>query len=304
MIYNNYADKTYFCGRNASYKKADAICRRVKREFPVFSSEKTARYGNIKENQHLRNIFYYLCDITSEFKEYIKEKKSKKANFYREILGMKKNKLGTSNEMADVTLMALKMNGYKNPKKVDLYAYNPVKHRIRNLKHTTVITDYQKPEGYKPFNPKKDRHMRSKHLLFPEKLENKRDIMFVDSLSGFADYSQTAKEKYRYDKMSSFKLEPEERIGFVIQDEVNLTKKDMNYLSRVFPSLKMENPIDTQGEKTVKKGLTTREINKYRYDHNIKSKASSRRHHHEHVLHPPKETRMERFIEKIKSIFS
>lgn len=193
-----------FTSRSKLIKNADDICRLVIKEFPnTYSNTKLYNYHSIEKSPRLKNYRYYVSSLVDNARKYYNEPESISLKFAREIAVLKKQQIGNCAEMADATYMALKLNGYKDVKVINLYAYNPKTNKMRDLKHTTVGINFKLPKDYEyckyaGFNCE----ISPKYRIYPQ-----NDSIIVDSWAGFTEYGKNIKERYntRYDMIKLLK---------------------------------------------------------------------------------------------------
>lgn len=243
---------TAFTSRNMPIRMADSVMRRVRLEFPTYSGSKIKLCNNAEKNERVVKFIRFVSMFNEEFRLYYFFPGSARRSFYREILGMKKNKVGNCGELADATVLALKMNGYCDAKKVELCALNKKTGKIRRLDHYTTVVG---------LNGKKT----DSGFIIPN-----RDAIVVDSWAGFTDDTQGANQIYKNRSWSSsiaveknniIKLNDAETICFSEVPDNKITKEDFDYLIKVFPNLLLKNKCVKQVYYPDVRGLSRSEVN-------------------------------------------
>ena len=232
-----------FGARSLPYKKADAVCRRVMNEFPIVNSfTRLLKFSSITKSKSFGRVEEYLTDLTVKFRDYYDVENMSKY-FSREILGMKKHKVGNCNEIADATYMALKMNGYEDVKPLWLYAYNPKRKIMRDLDHVVVGINFRTPKGYK-YKDGDPIFMSPQHRIYPQK-----DSIVIDSWAGFTEYGRNLKNKYhrkelllglRKDTKVKPLLKTGEELCFVpVEPEERMPDNLIPFFRNLFPQLSL-----------------------------------------------------------------
>ncbi len=259
-----------FGNKSVDLKRADDICRRVRLEFPLYSTSKIKLYKNIDKNEKTKNFQHFISQFMEEFRAYYIEGTPPKIQYYKEILGLKKNKIGNCGEITDATILALKMNGYNKVKKLSLYAYNPETNSAHKIDHCVAGLNITPKKGYKTFNPEKDKHVEKKHLIFPDE-----NSIIIDSWAGFTDTPKNSELKYKTNNWccniqiseedntihNIFQLKENEKIGYLIEEEPKFKPSDIKYYVSVFPGLVIKNPLGQKGEQPADLGLTWHIVN-------------------------------------------
>ena len=200
---------------------------------------------------------------------------------------MKEHKVGNCAELADAANIALRLNGYKDVKILNLFAYNKKTKRLRDLDHTVAGIDFKLPEKYEycryiPFS----KNIETKYRIYPQK-----DSIIVDPWAGFSEYGKNATEKYNYrrDLIKGSKtypnyvlegetpLKPDEELCFVPVYGDNYIKQDLlpsygkEYYGLILP--KNRNKVDLSGAKPLIPfdGLSKCDVESYKIKYGLKS---------------------------------
>ena len=184
-----------FTSRSLALKQADDVCRRVMQEFPtVYSSTKLNRFSVLDKTREYVHFQNFVGRILGKYHSNYINAKTIDAQLQKEITGMKQYKVGNCAELADAVAIALKLNGYKNVKILNLFAYNKKTKKMRDLDHTVAGIDFKLPEDYKYCSYLQfSNDIEPKYRIYPQK-----DSIIVDPWAGVSEYAKNATEKYNY----------------------------------------------------------------------------------------------------------
>lgn len=289
-----------FTSRSLEIKKAGDVCRRVMNEFPIVNSyTRIFKFGSRTKNKSLDKLEDYLSVLTDKFRDYYDVDNLTKY-FSREILGLKKHKIGNCHEIADATYMALKVNGYEDVKPLWLYAYNPKRKIMRDLDHVVIGINFKTPDGYK-YKDGDPIFMSPKHRIYPQK-----NSIVIDSWAGFAEYGKNLKEKYnrkelilglRKDTEVKPLLKQEEELCFVpVEQEERMPDSLIPFFKTLFPQLSLKEYFGAKNPDILNmelEGLGIKSSELKRLKKKYRLKASN-----------PKPTVFEKIKEQTKKIFS
>ena len=239
----NQYSKPAFTSRSANLKKADDVCRRVMNEFPIVNSDtRLLKFSAIIKKLSFGRMEEYLSVLMDKFRDYYDVENLSKY-YEREILGMKKHKLGNCHEIADATYMALRINGYEDVKPLWLYAYNPRFKTMRDLDHVVIGINFRTPKGYKYKNGD-PMFMSPSHRIYPQ-----NDSIVIDSWAGFTEYGKNLKDKYNRKELSmalrkDTKVKPllksNEELCFVpVEQEERMPEMLLPFFKNLFPQLSL-----------------------------------------------------------------
>ncbi len=229
---NNYINNTpspSFKSRNISIRKADEICRNVRKEFPVLSNSKLDCFESAKKNPECKNFVDCVSTLISNLRTYYSPDNNY-VNTFRALAGMKKMRVGNCYEQALATSTALELNGYKNAQTYYLYAFNKEKNKIKDLDHIVSGININQPKDYKYWDGVET--IKPEHLITP----NKEGII-LDSWSGFADFSNNAFTKYKNEAYFSKNLEPGDKIVLIPQQKLDFSGSEIKHLTAEYPNL-------------------------------------------------------------------
>ncbi len=247
-----------FQGRNHSLKNLDDVCRRVIQEFPVVSNTKLHGYNKVSK---YKQYLFYTCDVMSDYRKYYKKSSNPKKMMYKELAGMKQLRIGNCAELADATLIALKLNGIDDTKLLHLYAYNKKTGKLRNLDHSLVGVNFKLPKGYKyhKWLPSEN-HIEPETRIYPQ-----RNSIIVDAWLGFSEYASVAGEKYKSNrtliqmnksgKRECFNtlLDKNEELCYVpLESYAKFKKRDYDYFGQTYPHIVLKKNVNNVGKKDVR----------------------------------------------------
>ena len=225
--YQSQTANLNFCSNKNKVKAADDICRMVMREFPVYSNTRLERFTR-SDSSLLYKLYSYTDSLISEIRGFCKQAKSPLDHYLRELDSVKKYRMGNCRELADITEMAFRMNGYKNAEAYNLIAYNPVTEVARDLDHVVVGVNLTRPIP-KPVNSAKEFYG----------LDN--GAIIVDPWLGHTIPERSASAIYKHDPSFSFKVGKDEIVVYSPSNSVDvgseLTKKDMLFFRHKYAEL-------------------------------------------------------------------
>ena len=277
---NNMYQQPTFTSRSASLRRTGDVCRRVMNEFPIVNSyTRLFKYGSRTKNKSLNKMEDYLSVLTDKFRDYYDIDNLNKS-FFREIIGLKKHKIGNCHEIADATYMALKVNGYEDVKPLWLYAYNPKRKVMRDLDHVVVGVDFRTPDGYK-YKEGDPIFMSPKHRIYPQK-----DSIVVDSWAGFAEYGRNLAERYnrkelilglRKDTKVKPLLKEGEELCFVpVEPEERMPESMIPFFKNLFPQLSLSEKLGAENSELLNiemegTGIKSSEIKRLKKKYKLKA---------------------------------
>ena len=277
-----------FTSRSLALRQADDVCRRVMQEFPtVYSTTKLNRFSVLDKTRKYVNFQNFIGRIVGKYHINYTNVDGLDAQLQKEISGMKQYKVGNCAELADAANIALRLNGYKDVKILNLFAYNRSTKKMRDLDHTVAGIDFKLPEKYEY----------CKYLLFSKNIEPKyriypqKDSIIVDPWAGFCEYGKNATEKYnsRRDLIKGLKtypryvlegetlLKPDEELCFIPVYEDNYVKQELlpsygkEYYGLILP--KNRNNVDLDKAKPLIPfdGLSKCDVESYKIKFGLKS---------------------------------
>ena len=220
----------YFRSRNISIRKADEICRRVHKEFPVYSNTALETFNNAERKPDCFNFISYVSSQISELRNYYSISNEPSVNVFKMLPGLKKTRVGNCYEQASATCAALELNDYKDASTLYLYAYNPKTNIIKDLDHVVAGVNVKLPKNYKYWNGIDN--VEAEHLIKPN-----NDAIILDTWSGFADYPNQAFVKYQSGKYISEQLEEGDKLMLLPQYKLNLSGTEKKHLTALYPKL-------------------------------------------------------------------
>ncbi|MCR5265331.1 MAG: hypothetical protein K6E29_01900 [Cyanobacteria bacterium RUI128] len=241
---NYKKENVSFTAKNPTLKEIDDIRRLVNREFSTYLGTKLAGFSNIHRN---RKISDFSGDMIENTRRYYLDAETSNKKLYRELYAIKHNKTACCAEYSDAAYVALRLNGYENVERMNLFAFNPVKGTMRDLDHTVVGVNFEIPKNYEYcpswiLNSKKGPD--PKYRINPN-----RDAIILDAWVGITDYAKEIKATYCNHRgliknankntphNKTLLLEGEELCYVPIKDGVDLTQKDLSYLNGAYKDL-------------------------------------------------------------------
>ncbi len=232
MINNYYNKSSYtptFTSRNRNVRIADDVCRKVNKEFLVFSNTRLNQFESCNSDIRLLRYKEALGDIINMFRFYYCQE-SFPQQIFKMLDGMKLLKAGNCEEFANATYLALKMNGYNNASVLYLYSYNPKTKNIVDLDHVVTALNFKLPSGYKFIDPEKAPKL--KNLL---KLNN--ESLILDAWAGFADSGAGAIRKYKTNIVLPEKVGSDDKILALPLKRPKLDEEEVEFLKYKYPGL-------------------------------------------------------------------
>ena len=217
MINDVKYNQQSFQARNREIKDVDKVCRQVRLMFPVVSPTKLDSF----ENRSLFTDFIWKKDKQLG---QIRAKQRKAINlkdfFDIPFDLMKKERVGNCGELSLATLIGLKLKGYKNCYRADLYALNKETQNYRDIDHQVVII--------------LNKQFTKENLNGAESLGkfDKKNII-VDPFIGKTDYFFNMKQEYVKSNLFEAGLGENEILACRIED-MNIGEEDLNKLQKYF----------------------------------------------------------------------
>ena len=220
-----------FCSRNREIKMADGICRRVMREFPVYSNTKIER-NNISQHSSIHyKLSSYAGNMVSEMRGYLSQQASKTIAKIKQVGLIKQIKVANCGEMADITYTACKMDKKKNVELLTLGAYNRKAKTVRTFDHTVVGLNFSE----------KSRVDNGDGVL--KIYSNDRKGIIIDSWLGMTDYASNLSSKYKNNQhLFNGVLKDGESICYITIKPVEYKRSDIAVLKNMYPELTKKKP--------------------------------------------------------------
>lgn len=220
-----------FQSRNASVRKADNVCRNIRKEFPVYSNTAMDRFVTINKTPASRKIYSAVSDLIEKLRNYYNDDE---VSIIKMLAGMKKAKVGNCFEQSTVANLSLQLNGFKDVRQGFLVAYNPKSNNIRDLDHTIAVTNLKIPKNYK-YATFSDENLTVSQLIKPD-----NNSIIVDAWAGFADNAGNSVARYKSDVALSSPLEEGEELRLILYPDIKLNNSDKKFLQAKYPGLVLE----------------------------------------------------------------
>lgn len=230
-------EKSYnpaFTSRNKAIRTADLICRKVNKEFPVFSNTRLDAFNKCDSNIQMYRLRNAVSDVVGLLR-YICNDIPEQLQAVKLFSCMKTLKSGNCDELAIATYNTLKLNGYKNVRNCWLYAYNPKTKEIKDLDHTVTVINLKLPENYK-FHISENSDVKKRELLKPD-----NTTIIVDTWARFADFASNAFTKYKNTVHLYEKPSENEKILLLPLRENKSFSKTEAFLKYKYPDLLLKN---------------------------------------------------------------
>lgn len=217
MINSVKYNQQSFQARNSEIRDVDKICRQVRLMFPVISPTKL---NSFKNHDYFLDFIYKKDDILNQIRA-IQGQAPNIKDFFDILFNlMKKEKVGNCGELSLATLIGLKLKGYKNCYRANLYAYNQKTQKYRDIDHQVVIL------LNKPFS----------QLNLSEGENTGRFVrkrIIVDPFIGKTDYFFNMKREYVENNLFEAGIRDNEVLACNIED-IDICKEDLKKLEKYF----------------------------------------------------------------------
>lgn len=241
---NYKKENVNFTARNTTLQEIDDIRRLVNREFSAYLGTKLKGFSHIQRHKQISG---FSEDMIENTRRYYIAADTANRQLYRELYAIKHNKTACCAEYSDAAYVALKLNGYKNVERMNLFAYNPKEKTMRDLDHTVVGINFYIPKDYQ-YCP--SYILNSKKGPAPEyRINPNRSSIILDAWAGITEYAHEIKATYNHHKgliknanaknnIGNILLKEGEELCYVpIKDGISLSEKDLSYLSGAYRDL-------------------------------------------------------------------
>ena len=184
-----------FKSRSAALRDVDDIGRRVIKEFPVmYSNSKLYRYNSLDKTEIGPKLKCFSEDLIKAMRRNYLIPEDNDSQLFRQLTDMKKYKAGNCGEIADLTKVALNLNGYEDVKCLDLYAYNKETKIMRSLDHSVAGINFKLPDKYQYCYSSRTK-VDPKYRIYPQ-----NDSIIVDTWLGKSEYAKQMGAEYNSNK--------------------------------------------------------------------------------------------------------
>lgn len=261
-----------FKSKNASIRTADEICRRVNKEFPVYSNTFLQRFKTIHKTHNNKKIYDTVSDLVVNLREYYHNSSTPMNYIIKLLNGMKKSRVGNCHEQSIAASVALRANGYKNVTTLSMYSINPKTLEVKDLDHAVAAIDFKLPKGYKYCNDKLDQ------LQYKQLLKANNEAIIVDPWAGITDNAKSIIRRYKTDVALNPPLSTDDTIVFLPNKPLKIDEQDIEFFKEKYPALLLnknkatsKNPQILNDEKYKVSDMPDSTIHDIKAHHHLKS---------------------------------